>query len=70
MATPPVLLLWKSYGQRRLCGYSPRGGKELDVTERPHTGWFDKASEPQAVGRELMCVEADTSLKVQGACIP
>lgn len=67
MATPPVLLPWKSYGQRSLC---PRGGKKLDVTERPRTGWFDKASEPQAVGRELMCEETDTSLKVQGACVP
>lgn len=70
MAPPPVLLPWKSYGQRSLCGCSPPGGKKLDVTEHPHTGCFDRASEPQAVGRELMCKEKDTSLKAQGTCIP
>ena len=30
----PVLLPGKSHGQRRLVGYSPRGRKELDTTER------------------------------------
>ena len=70
MATPPVLSPWKSYGQRSLRGYSPQCGKKLDVTEHPHTGWFDRASEPQAVGRELICKETDTSLKAQGACVP
>ena len=32
----PVLLLGKSYGQRSLVGYSPRGHKESDTTERLH----------------------------------
>ena len=32
----PVLLPGKSHGQRSLVGYSPRGGKESDTTERLH----------------------------------
>ena len=32
----PVLLPGKSHGQRSLVGYSPRGHKELDMTERLH----------------------------------
>ena len=31
---PPVFLPGKSYGQRSLVGYSPRGGKESDTTEQ------------------------------------
>ena len=34
MATTPVLLPGKSHGWRSLVGYSPRGHKELDMTER------------------------------------
>ena len=30
----PVFLPEKSHGQRRLVGYSPWGGKELDMTEQ------------------------------------
>ena len=30
----PVFLPGKSHGQRRPVGYSPRGHKELDTTER------------------------------------
>ena len=30
----PVFLPWKSHGHRSLEGYSPRGWKELDATER------------------------------------
>ena len=33
MATRPVFLPGKSHGQRRLAGYSPWSGKELDMTE-------------------------------------
>ena len=33
MATPCSILAWKSQAQRSLAGYSPRGGKELDMTE-------------------------------------
>ena len=29
----PVFLPGKSHGQRRLVGYSPKGGKELDMTK-------------------------------------
>ena len=32
----PVLLPRKSHGQRSLAGYSPRGRKESDTTERLH----------------------------------
>ena len=33
----PVFLPGESHGQRSLAGYSPRGHKESDVTERLHT---------------------------------
>ena len=29
----PIFLPGKSHGQKRLVGYSPRGGKELETTE-------------------------------------
>ena len=32
----PVFLPGESHGRRSLVGYSPRGGKELDMTERLH----------------------------------
>ena len=32
----PVLLPGKSHGWRSLAGYSPRGRRESDMTERPH----------------------------------
>ena len=32
----PVLLPGESHGRRSLVGYSPRGGKESDTTERLH----------------------------------
>ena len=31
---PPVFLPEESHGQRSLAGYSPKGCKELDMTER------------------------------------
>ena len=37
MATFSSFLPWKSYGQRSLVSYSPRGGKESDTTEHTHT---------------------------------
>ena len=36
MATHSSTLAGKSHGQRSLVGYSPRGHKELDMTERLH----------------------------------
>ena len=33
----PVFLPRKFHGQRSLLGYSPRGHKELDMTEHTHT---------------------------------
>ena len=32
----PALFPGKSHGRRSLVGYSPRGRKELDMTEQPH----------------------------------
>ena len=36
MTTQSSFLPGESHGQRRLVGYSPRGRKELDTTERLH----------------------------------
>ena len=36
MRSTPVFLLGESHGQRSLVGYSPRGHKESDMTERLH----------------------------------
>ena len=33
MATHSSILAWKIHGQRSLAGHSPRGHKELDMTE-------------------------------------
>ena len=33
----PIFLPGKSHGQRSLVGYSPRGSKESDTTERLHS---------------------------------
>ena len=38
----PVFLPGKSHGQRSLVGYSPRGSKELDTTERLHLLTYEK----------------------------
>ena len=37
MATNSSILAGESHGQRSLAGYSPRGRKESDMTERLHT---------------------------------
>ena len=37
MATHSSILAWRPHGQRRLVGYSPRGHKESDTTERLNT---------------------------------
>ena len=34
MATHSSILVWRIHGKKRLAGYSPRGHKELDTTER------------------------------------
>ena len=36
MTATPVFLPGKSHGQKSEAGYSPRGHKELDMTERAH----------------------------------
>ena len=36
----PVFLPGKSHGQRSLVGYSPRGHKESDTTERLYLGFL------------------------------
>jgi len=33
---PPVFLPGKFHGQRTLVGYSPQGGKELDMSKHAH----------------------------------
>ena len=40
----PIFLLGKFRGLRRLVGYSPRGRKELDTTERLHLHLFNLIS--------------------------
>ena len=40
-ATTPVLLPGESHGWRSLLGYSPRGGKESDTTERLHFNFWN-----------------------------
>ena len=37
MSTHFSILAWRTHGQRSLVGYSPRGRKELDMTERLHS---------------------------------
>ena len=41
----PVLLPGRFHGERSLVGYSPRGHKELDTTERLHYGGFWMSSD-------------------------
>ena len=36
IATHSSILAWRIHGQGSLVGYSPRGGKESDTTERLH----------------------------------
>ena len=40
MATHSSILAWRIHGQRRPVGYSPRGCKELDTTERLSVSLF------------------------------
>ena len=42
MAIHSSILAGKSYGQRSLAGYSPRGRKESDITEHAHLNQVDK----------------------------
>ena len=62
----PVFLPGKSYWQRSLVGYSPRGCKELDTTEQLHFHMLEKmmlkilqARLQQYVNCELPDVQAD-----------
>ena len=45
MATITVFLPGKSHGQRSLAGYTPKGCKGLDVTERASTKGIQQLSE-------------------------
>ena len=47
MATPSSILAEKSYGQRSLVGYSPKGHKQLVMTERLSTGRRESPSSCQ-----------------------
>ena len=52
----PVFLPGKSHGQRSLAGYSPRGCKESDTTERLSLTHLSKLGFPGAsVGKESSC---------------
>ena len=53
----PVSLPGKVHGQRSLAGYSPRGHKELDMTEPlcTHTGW-ETRSRPEVHSTGSQCV--------------
>ena len=42
-----VFLPGESHGQRSLVGYSPQGGKELDMTEDAHSELYKSATENQ-----------------------
>ena len=44
MATTPVFLPGESHGQRSLRGYSPRGCKEIDMTEYTRMQVYDMFS--------------------------
>ena len=46
----PVLLPGKSHGQRSLVGYSSRGRKELDTTERLHFHFLSRGNLPAMQG--------------------
>ena len=48
----PVFLSGKSHGQRSLVGYSPRGHKESDMTERFH---FSLSCIGEGNGNPLQC---------------
>ena len=67
----PILLAGKSYGQRRMVGYSPWGHKELDTTECLHSltllPRWKKALEYMfgGVGIILVCSQEHRSKKRQ-----
>ena len=52
IATHSSILAWKPHGQRSLVGYTPRGSKESDTTERlhflahTHVHWVGAAIQP------------------------
>jgi len=48
----PVFLPGKSHGWRNLVGYSPRGCKELDTTERLHFDFSSTRRRPYVRKRE------------------
>ena len=50
MATHSSILAWKIHGQRSLVGYSPWGGKELDMTGQLSTHLLSFLSGREAIG--------------------
>ena len=46
MATRPIVLVWKSHGQRSLAGYSPWGRKQSDTTQRLKSDSSNRAGHP------------------------
>ena len=49
MAIHSSILAGKSYGQRSLAGYSPRGHKESDITEHANSNQVDKKGEKKVM---------------------
>ena len=64
----PVFLPGESHGQRSLVGYSPRGCKELDTTERHHFTslhfTMSKASGGDGLPGKLFQILKDDAVKV------
>ena len=53
MTTHSSILVWKSYGQRNLVGYSPKACKESDMTEQLNTqAWGEKQPVGGSTGKD------------------
>ena len=57
MATHPSILAWKSCGQRRLVGYSPRGHKWSDTTKATRQVYIMQLGEGNGTPLQYSCLE-------------
>ena len=57
MATHPSILAWKSHGQRRLVGYSPRGHKRSDTTKVTRQVYIMQLREGDGTPLQYSCLE-------------
>ena len=74
MATHSSILAWKSHGQRNLAGYSPRGHKESDTTERlsmhaPTKPFGEPGKFSQHTGSAWSALERLGSFRGLGMCL-